>query len=82
MVCASSNGRPHPVCALWDIALADDLERALVERHVRKIDLWTSTINAAVEDFSTDPFDPFFNINTPRDLEEAERLMKGQLTYS
>ena len=82
MVCASSNGRPHPVCALWDIALADDLERALVERHVRKIDLWTSTINAAVEDFSTDPIDPFFNINTPRDLEEAERLMKGQLTYS
>ena len=24
------------------------------------------------EDFSTDPVDPFFNVNTPQDLEEAE----------
>ena len=82
MVCASSNGRPHPVCALWDITLADDLEKALVARGVRKIDLWTSTISAAVEDFSTDPIDPFFNINTPQDLEEAERYVSGQLTFS
>ncbi len=75
MVCASSNGRTHPVCALWDVKLAEDLERALVEGGVRKIDLWTSTINGVIEDFSTDPVDPFFNVNTPQDLEEAERLM-------
>ena len=75
MVCASSNGRAHPVCALWDVTLAEDLEQALFERGVRKIDLWTSTINGVIEDFSTDPVDPFFNVNTPQDLEEAERLM-------
>ena len=75
MVCASSNGRAHPVCALWDVTLAEDLERALFERGVRKIDLWTSTLNGVIEEFSTDPVDPFFNVNTPQDLEEAERLM-------
>ncbi len=82
MVCASSNGRTHPVCALWDVTLERDLEMALVEHGVRKIDLWTSTINAVVEDFSTDPVDPFFNVNTPDDLKEAEHLMNGQLTFS
>ncbi len=82
MVCVSSNGRSHPVCALWDITLADDLERALVKRGIRKIDLWTSTIITAVEDFSTDPVDPFFNINTPQDLEAAERLLNRELTSS
>lgn len=82
MVCASSNGRPHPVCALWDITLAHDLERALVERGVRKIDVWTSTINAVVEDFSTDLVDPFFNVNAPQDLEAAERLLDGEPTSS
>ena len=75
MVCASSNGRVHPVGALWDVTLAEDLERALFERGVRKIALWTSTINGVNEDFSTDPVDPFFNVNTPQELEEAERLM-------
>ena len=77
MVCASSNGRTHPVCALWDIALVEDLERALVERGVRKIDVWTSTIKGVVEDFSTDPVDPFFNVNAPQDLQTAERLISG-----
>ena len=72
MVCASSNGRVHPVCALWDVTLAEDLERALFERGVRKIDLWTSTINGVIEDFNTDPVDPFFNVNTPDELVIAQ----------
>ena len=82
LVCVSSNGRPHPVCALWDTSLAKNLESAVVERGVRKIDLWTSTIKSAVEKYSADPVDPFFNINTPGDLKEAERLLRDEVKCS
>ena len=27
-------------------------------------------------EFDVEPFDPFFNVNTPEDLAEAERLIK------
>ena len=30
----------------------------------------------AVVEFSSEPFDPFFNANRPEDLEEAERMMQ------
>ncbi len=72
IVCARSNGRTHPVCALWKVSLADDLRRAMTEEAVRKIDLWTLRLRISHCDFSTDPVDPFFNINTPEDLAEAE----------
>jgi len=72
IVCARSNGRTHPVCALWKVSLAYDLRRAMTKEEVRKIDLWTPRHRLSHCDFATDPIDPFFNINTPEDLAEAE----------
>ncbi len=73
IVCARSNGRTHPVCALWRVDLAEDLRRAMTEEEMRKIDLWTPRHRLSHCEFPTDPVDPFFNINTPDDLAEAER---------
>ena len=75
LACASSAGRTHPVVGLWPVGLADDLERAMREDDMRKIDLWTARHRLVTVDFSTDPFDPFFNANRPEDLEEAERIL-------
>jgi molybdopterin-guanine dinucleotide biosynthesis protein A len=75
MASAASAGRPHPVFGLWPVRLAGDLRRAMVERHVRKVDVWTGGYRLAVVDYPDRPFDPFFNANTPEDLEEAERLI-------
>jgi len=72
---ARSGGRAHPVAALWSVALANDLRRALVEDGVRKIEAWTARHGCAEAEWPIDPVDPFFNVNTPADLAEAERLL-------
>jgi molybdopterin-guanine dinucleotide biosynthesis protein A len=76
IACATSRGRTHPVVALWPVALADDLRRALVEEGVRKVDGFNARYRTAAVDFAAEPVDPFLNINTPDDLENAARLAR------
>ncbi|MCV2873935.1 molybdenum cofactor guanylyltransferase MobA [Defluviimonas sp. WL0050] len=64
----------HPTFGLWPVALRNDL-RAALEGGLRKIVLWTDRHEAGIAEFPSDPFDPFFNINTPEDIAEAERLI-------
>ena len=71
---ACSGGRAPPVAALWPVALADDLRRALGEG-LRKIDLWTARHGVVGVEWDAGPLDPFFNANAPEDLLEAERLL-------
>lgn len=76
---ARSGDELHPVIGLWPVALADDLEAAL-KSGVRKVLAWTDRHGTVPVDF---PFieaaghriDPFFNANTPADLDEARRLL-------
>ena len=78
LACAKSGDRTHPVFGLWPLTLAGDLRAALVEEEVRKIDAWTARYNLVEVPFPTDPVDPFFNLNRPEDLAEAERLVAAQ----
>jgi molybdenum cofactor guanylyltransferase len=77
---ARSGGELHPVIGLWPVALADDLEKAL-RAGVRKVLAWTDTHGTVPVDFAclagTDgtAIDPFFNANTPLELDEARRLL-------
>lgn len=64
----------HPTFGLWPVALRGDLRRALVEEGLRKVVLWTHRHGASTVPFAADPFDPFFNVNTPEDILVAERL--------
>jgi molybdopterin-guanine dinucleotide biosynthesis protein A len=64
----------HPTFGLWPVTLRHDL-RAALEGGLRKIVLWTDRHQAGTAEFTSNPFDPFFNINTPDDIEEAERLI-------
>ncbi len=72
LACAASGGWTHPVIGLWPVGLADALEADL-RAGMRKIDRWTAQHGVAHAEFSTSPFDPFFNVNTPEELAEAER---------
>ncbi len=75
---ASSNGRRHPVFGLWAIDLADPLERFLVDEEGRKVMLFVERYTNCMVDFAgTDP-DPFFNINTPDDMDLATTIVSGQ----
>ena len=77
---AASGGEMHPVIGLWPVALADDLEAAL-RAGVRKVLAWTDRHGTLPVEF---PFveikgrqiDPFFNANTPEELDEARRLLQ------
>ncbi|HEX6143723.1 MAG TPA: molybdenum cofactor guanylyltransferase MobA [Geminicoccaceae bacterium] len=75
LACAASGGRAHPVFGLWPVRLEGDLERAMVDEQIRKVDVWTARHRLVRVEFATEPFDPFFNTNRPDDLAEAERLL-------
>jgi molybdenum cofactor guanylyltransferase len=75
---AQSGDWRHPVVALWPVALRDDLRHALVEEGLRKIEAWTARHGVAIAEWPSAPFDPFFNVNTPVDAAEAERIAKQQ----
>ncbi len=75
LACARSGSQAHPVNALWRIALREDLRHALVVEDLRKIDRWTARHGVAHADWAVEPVDPFFNANTPEDVEAAERLV-------
>jgi len=78
MACAKSNGRAHPVFGLWPVGLRRALRTAMVDEDMRKIDRWTARFDLVEVDFPAEPFDPFFNINKPDNLAEAEGLLQSQ----
>jgi molybdopterin-guanine dinucleotide biosynthesis protein A len=78
LAAAASGGRAHPVIGLWPCRLADDLRLALAQG-MRKVDEWTVRHGVAEAWFESGPNDPFFNVNRPQDLEEAEALLESSL---
>ncbi len=77
LACAASGGRAHPVAALWPVALRHDLRRALTEEGVRKVGAYVGRHGPAVVEWPVGRVDPFFNVNTPADLADADRLAAG-----
>ena len=76
---AQSGGELHPVIGLWPVALADDLDAAL-RSGLRKVLHWTDRhgtvpVDFAFIDIAGRSVDPFFNANTPEELDEARRLL-------
>lgn len=67
----------HPTFGLWPVGLRDDLRAALTDG-LRKVVLWTDRHGTATALFDAPGPDPFFNVNTPEDLELARaRLTEG-----
>ncbi|SPF77576.1 molybdenum cofactor guanylyltransferase MobA [Pseudoprimorskyibacter insulae] len=64
----------HPTFGLWPVALRDDL-RAALQDGLKKVVLWTDPHGGREAQFPSDPMDPFFNINTPEDLAQAEGMI-------
>ena len=76
---AGSNGELHPVIGLWPVALAADLEAAL-GKGVRKVLDWADRHGCVGVDFPPErlediEIDPFFNANTPQELDQLRRLL-------
>ena len=76
LACARSGEWRHPVVGLWPVALRHDLRRALGVG-LRKIEAWTESHGVALAEWPAEPVDPFFNVNTPEDAAEAERMAQA-----
>jgi molybdopterin-guanine dinucleotide biosynthesis protein A len=71
---AASEGRLHPVAGLWPTAAAPAL-RAALAAGTRRVEAFARAVGARAVGFPrpADGPDPFLNVNTPEDLEEARR---------
>jgi molybdopterin-guanine dinucleotide biosynthesis protein A len=76
LACAASGGQQHHAIGLWPVSLRADLRRALAAGE-RRLGRWTQAHGVAIAEWPVEPIDPFFNVNTPEDLAEAERLAMG-----
>ena len=79
---ASSGGEWTPVVGLWSVALADALAEAL-RQGVRAVHRFATARGSAVVEFpfveiGGERIDPFFNVNTPADLEKARALLAAE----
>jgi molybdenum cofactor guanylyltransferase len=74
LACARSAERRHPVVALWPVILREDLRRAVTREGARQVGGWIAHYTIGFANWPAVPVDPFFNINTPEDAAEAERL--------
>jgi molybdenum cofactor guanylyltransferase len=72
---AGGAARRHPVFGLWDVALRDAL-RAALGAGLRRMQDFADRHGAVSAVFAAEPYDPFFNLNTPDDLARAEALAR------
>ncbi|WP_111640352.1 molybdenum cofactor guanylyltransferase MobA [Marinimicrobium alkaliphilum] len=76
---AHSQGRMHPIFALWHKSLLDDMGRTLSRGQVPRMQDWVNARAPSRVTFDNSHTDPFFNINTPQDLYSAEEELLGKL---
>lgn len=73
---AASNRQTHYTIALWPVAMADDLAGWLAAGRSKAVHDWLATRPHIAVDFDTRAgLEPFFNVNTPEDLDRARALM-------
>jgi molybdopterin-guanine dinucleotide biosynthesis protein A len=71
---AASGGQAHYLTGLWQRGLLSEAEQALNAVTVPRMQDWARRWEAAVVEWPATPYDPFFNVNTPQELAEAERV--------
>jgi molybdopterin-guanine dinucleotide biosynthesis protein A len=71
-----SNNKRHNIFGLWSIDLLETLENDLIKNNFRKVEEWANNIGVKTIDVKIKKFDPFFNINTKKDLEEAQSILE------
>ena len=66
----------HNIFGLWSIDLMDKLELDL-EKGERKVEIWADSVGVEMINIDLKKKDPFFNINTKKDLEIAHNMTKN-----
>jgi molybdopterin-guanine dinucleotide biosynthesis protein A len=82
IVVACSGGKRHPTFALWPIELREALRRFLVDEDIRRVSAFVDRHDFVDVEFPMLTSgghlpDPFYNVNTPDDLAQAECLLQS-----
>ena len=56
--------------------MLDTLENDLINNNFRKVEDWANKVGVKTINFKFNKFDPFLNINTKKDLIEAEKIFE------
>ena len=75
IILAKSNDKIHPIIGAWHTSLLTSLNEHL-ESGTRKILEWAGNHPLEFLEFNEKSYDPFFNINTPIDINKAEDIEK------
>ena len=65
----------HNIFGLWSLDLMEKLEKDLIKGE-RKVEVWADSVGVSVVNIDYKKPDPFFNINTKKDLDEAIKILK------
>lgn len=67
----------HPTFGIWPVRLRQDLRESL-RAGTRKVVVWADRHGTALAEFAASPYDPFFNLNRPQDMVQAETILGMQ----
>ena len=73
IVCGS-DGQLHSLHALWPSRALELVKPLILETGERKMRRIHQALGSKMMEFSTAPYDPFLNMNTPQDLEAMQAL--------
>ncbi|WP_017932514.1 molybdenum cofactor guanylyltransferase [Robiginitomaculum antarcticum] len=74
IVAANSGGRLHPICAIWPVEALETLEHCAMAGEL-SLNRSSKTYGREELEWPDAPYDPFFNINTARELERANAIV-------
>lgn len=74
-VCIRYDGELQPTFSLWRRALREEIDRELYERKQGGLKGLLQRLEATWVDWPKGSLNPFFNINTPADLQYAQELV-------
>ena len=66
----------HNIFGLWSLDLMEKLENDLIKGE-RKVEVWADSVGVSIVNIDYKKPDPFFNINTEEDLNEAINMLKN-----
>ena len=72
----ASGGQEHYIVGAWKTELLDDLDRAIAKDGLFRVKDWAARVSAQKVEWPVEPYDPFFNVNTPEDLLRAQQILK------
>lgn len=75
--CARSSSQVHHLVALWPVGCRDALHAFLLSGNSRRVGAFAAVIGMRAVDFTVRTWDPFFNVNTPDDLVQAQAHAAG-----